>query len=64
MTDALATFTPGPRLALAVDAVNERIADDPSTVDWFGVACAISEAHVSDLRDRGELPPPRGESPL
>ena len=42
---------PGPNLALAQSAVTERISDDPRTVDWFGAACAITDAHVRDLRE-------------
>jgi hypothetical protein len=48
----LSPFTPGPNLALAQNAVAERIADDPGTVDWFGLACAITDARVRDLKEQ------------
>jgi hypothetical protein len=39
----------GANLALAQSAVAERIADNPRTVDWFGAACALTDARVRDL---------------
>lgn len=32
------------------EAVNERIADDVTTVDWFGAFCAITNARAAEIR--------------
>lgn len=39
----------GSDLALAESAVAERISDNPRTVDWFGLATALTDARVRDL---------------
>lgn len=48
MMDTL--IRPGSRLALAQSAIMERVFDDPKTVDWFGVACALTNARAADLK--------------
>lgn len=39
----------GPNLAATEDAVHEAIRDNPRGVDWFGIACAITDAHARDV---------------
>lgn len=42
-------------LAPVMDAVCERIRDNPRTVDWLGVIGAFTDAHVTHLL-AGERP--------
>lgn len=56
MTPTSLAPPPGPHLALASEAVTEAVSDNPRGVDWFGVACAITDASIRDLNDNEGSP--------
>ena len=46
-------ITLGPNLALADEAAREAVADAINTgqrIDWFGLACALTDASAVDAR--------------